>query len=79
MCGLLWWIEVMNLSDGYIRFTVVKVNMGDSLIFWSDAWLLNGTVQPLLQLFGGPPHQLSKTYGTPGDPSIRLQEEDVEE
>ena len=50
-CGSFWWKDVMKLVNQYREVSVVRPGRGDSFLFWSDKWDLNGVVQPLAQRF----------------------------
>lgn len=37
-CGSFWWRDLLQLSDIYRGVTSVKVNAGDTVLFWKDMW-----------------------------------------
>ena len=50
-CGSFWWKDLMKLVDQFREVAVVRPGRGDSFLFWSDKWLLNGSVQPLAERY----------------------------
>src|ERR1041385_6438773 len=47
LCGSFWWKDILKLSDLYRPVASVMVNVGDSALFWSDGWRINGSYRPL--------------------------------
>src|SRR3954469_18267576 len=56
VCGSFWWRDILKLADLYRLVASIQVNAGDSLLFWSDGWLLNNSGRPLRDRF---PHLFS--------------------
>jgi len=50
-CGSFWWRDILKLADLYRPVTSIKVNAGDSLLFWSDGWILQNSNRPLRDRF----------------------------
>lgn len=42
LCGSFWWRDIMKLVPTYRSFCSVKVQAGDTAVFWSDEW--NGKI-----------------------------------
>src|ERR1041385_7007235 len=56
MCGSFWWKDILTLADLYKPVVSIKVKVGDSLLFWSNGWILNNSHRPLRDRF---PHLFS--------------------
>ena len=46
-CGSFWWRDILKLHDAYTAIASVHINMGDSALFWTDAWFIGGSSRPL--------------------------------
>jgi hypothetical protein len=74
LCGSFWWRDVMKHVDNYRGVAVITHGAGDTMLFWSDNWKVNGSSVPLChrypRLFSYalfPNHSVLKVY----------QEEDI--
>ena len=47
LTGSFWWKYIIKLADTYRSIALVQVNMGDSALFWLDAWHVGGYSRPL--------------------------------
>ena len=47
LCGSFWWRDVFKLADSYRAIPTATVNQGDSILFWSDSWILHNSNRPL--------------------------------
>ena len=47
LCGSFWWRDVFKLADSYRAISTATVNQGDSILFWSDSWILHNSNRPL--------------------------------
>ena len=45
--GSFWWRDILKLYDAYTVIASVHINMGDSALFWTDAWFIGGSSRPL--------------------------------
>jgi hypothetical protein len=54
--GSFWWRDIFKLVNDYRDLSFVRPRRGDSFIFWSDKWMLNGSSEPLSVRF---PHLFS--------------------
>ena len=45
--GSFWWRDILKLHDAYTPISSVHINMGDSALFWTDAWHIGGSSRPL--------------------------------
>ena len=50
-CGSFWWKDILKLMDQFREVTWVKVNEGDTALFWQDKWQLGNSVLPLQHRF----------------------------
>jgi hypothetical protein len=51
LCGSFWWRDVLKLVDNFRGVAAVKHGKGDTYLFWTDDWLLNGSNRPLRSRF----------------------------
>jgi hypothetical protein len=51
LCGSFWWKDVLKQVDNFRGVAVVNHGAGDSFLFWSDNWNINGMVRPLKDRF----------------------------
>ncbi|KAK1645200.1 hypothetical protein QYE76_063005 [Lolium multiflorum] len=49
LCGSFWWRDVMKHVDNFRGVAAVIHGKGDTLLFWSDNWRVNGSSLPLSQ------------------------------
>ncbi|XP_037405530.1 uncharacterized protein LOC119268121 [Triticum dicoccoides] len=45
--GSFWWRDILKLHDAYTPIASVHINMGDSALFWTNAWHIGGSSRPL--------------------------------
>jgi hypothetical protein len=50
-CGSYWWKDLIKLMDQYRGFTKPEVQSGETVLFWSDSWELDGSRVPLRDRF----------------------------
>jgi hypothetical protein len=50
-CGSYWWRDVAKLMDKYKTVAKPEFHCGDSILFWSDEWEVNGSREPLRNRF----------------------------
>jgi hypothetical protein len=51
LCGSFWWRDVMKQVDNFRGVDRVKQGRGDTFLFWSNNWCLNGYSLPLHSRF----------------------------
>jgi hypothetical protein len=51
LCGSFWWRDVMKQVDNFRGVEAVIQGKGDTLLFWSDNWRVNGSSLPLCQRY----------------------------
>jgi hypothetical protein len=51
LCGSFWCRDVLKLVDNFRDVSAVKHGKGDTFMFWTDNWLLNGSISPLNSRF----------------------------
>jgi hypothetical protein len=51
VCGSFWWRSIMRLSDYYRQICKCKVGNGETILFWSDAWMSQSLEQAYPRLF----------------------------
>ena len=51
LCGSYWWKDILKLNDAFRLHSEVTINMGDSVLFWFDAWVFLGSSVPLRERF----------------------------
>lgn len=51
LCGSFWWKDIMKLNETFRLHSQIQINMGDSALFWHDAWIFLGTAIPLKERF----------------------------
>ena len=49
LTGSFWWRDVFKLNDAYRAIASVHINMGDTALFWHDAWHVAGSSLPLVR------------------------------
>jgi hypothetical protein len=49
--GSFWWRDVLKQVDNDRGFTSIKIGIGDTALFWSDNWFLDGCHTPLRDRF----------------------------
>jgi hypothetical protein len=42
LCGSFWWKDVLRQVDNFRGVARVKMGTGDTFLFWSDKWLIDG-------------------------------------
>jgi hypothetical protein len=47
LCGSFWWRDVLKLVDNFRGVSMVKHGKGNTFLFWSDNWQINGSARPL--------------------------------
>ena len=47
LTGSFWWKDILKLGDHYRSIATMQINMGDSALFWLDAWHVGGSSRPL--------------------------------
>lgn len=47
LCGSFWLKDVFKVADNYRVVATIKVNSGDSVLFWSDGWHIDDSTRPL--------------------------------
>ena len=47
LCGSFWCRDIFKLADSYRAISTATVNQGDSILFWSDSWILHNSNRPL--------------------------------
>jgi hypothetical protein len=47
LCGSFWWRDVLKLVDNFCGVSSVKPRRGNTFLFWSDSWEINGSSRPL--------------------------------
>jgi hypothetical protein len=47
LCGSFWWRDVLKLVDNFRGVSSVKPGRGNTFLFWSDSWEINGSSRPL--------------------------------
>jgi hypothetical protein len=47
LCGSFWWRDIFKLVDDFRAISHIKPGRGDSIIFWSDKWMFDGSSEPL--------------------------------
>jgi hypothetical protein len=48
MRGSFWWRDVLKQVDNFRGVSSVKPGKGDTFLFWSDSWSLDGSTTPLM-------------------------------
>ena len=51
LCGSYWWKDILKLNDAFRLHSEVTINMGDSVLFWFDAWVFLGSSVLLRERF----------------------------
>jgi hypothetical protein len=51
LCGSFWWRDVLKLVDNFRGVSAMKHGKGDTFMFSTDNWSLNGSVNPLSSRF----------------------------
>ena len=51
LCGSYWWKDILKLNKAFRLYSEVTINMGDSVLFWFDAWVFLGSSIPLRERF----------------------------
>ena len=51
--GSYWWRDILKLNEDLRLYSEVTINMGDSVLFWFDAWLFLGSSVPVRERFPG--------------------------
>jgi hypothetical protein len=51
VCGSYWWRDLIRLMDQYRSFATPHVGTGETVLFWSDEWEVDGSTTPLSQRF----------------------------
>ena len=51
LCGSYWWRDILKLNEVFRLHSEVTINMGDSVLFWFDAWVFLGSSVPLRERF----------------------------
>jgi hypothetical protein len=51
-CGSYWWRHLTKLMDKYRTVAKPEFHCGDTILFWSDEWEINGSREPLRDRFG---------------------------
>jgi hypothetical protein len=49
--GSFWWRDVLKQVDNYRGVTYINLGRGDTILFWSDNWQLDGCHTPLRDRF----------------------------
>jgi hypothetical protein len=51
LCGSFWWRDVVRQVDNFRAVARVKMGTGDTFLFWSDKWLIDGAPLTLQNKF----------------------------
>jgi hypothetical protein len=47
LCGSFWWRDVMKQVDNFQGVSAVKLGRGDTFLFWTENWSLQGSIRPM--------------------------------
>jgi hypothetical protein len=47
LTGSFWWKDVMKQVDNFRGVSAVNLGKGDTFLFWTDNWLLEGSIRPM--------------------------------
>jgi hypothetical protein len=74
LCGSFWWRDVMKHVDNYRGVAAITHGKGDTVLFWSDNWKVNGSSVPMGQRF---PRLFSYVLSPNNSVAQVYQEEDI--